>query len=123
MRIPSALNGIAGLRPTIGNYPRDGIVPISSTRDTAGPMARTVGDLILLDNVITGYDQSIEGYELESVRLGLPSELFWSDLELETRLMTESLLEKLRAAGAEITIVPIEAVSYTHLTLPTNREV
>ena len=110
VRIPSALNGIAGLRPTIGSYPSAGIVPISSTRDTAGPMARTVGDLILLDNVITGYDQSIKGYELASVRLGLPSELFWSDLEIETRLMTESLLEKLRAAGAEITIVPIEGL-------------
>ena len=110
VRIPSALNGIAGLRPTIGSYPRAGIVPISSTRDTAGPMARTVGDLILLDNVITGYDQPIKGYELESVRFGLPSELFWSDLEVETRLMAEDLLERLRAAGASITIVPIEGL-------------
>src|SRR5262245_21504711 len=53
VRIPSALNGIAGLRPTVQRYPQVGVTPISSTRDTAGPMARTVSDLILPDSVIT----------------------------------------------------------------------
>jgi len=54
VRIPAALNGIAGLRPTVGRYPNLGIVPISHTRDTAGPMARTVDDLVLLDGIIAG---------------------------------------------------------------------
>ena len=60
VRIPAALNGIAGLRPTVGRYNGEGITPISHTRDTAGPMARTVGDLVLLDQVITGDMQPVK---------------------------------------------------------------
>jgi len=54
VRIPAALNGIAGLRPTLGRYSQEGITPIAHTRDTAGPMAREVADLVLLDTIITG---------------------------------------------------------------------
>src|SRR6185437_6901159 len=54
VRIPAAFCGIAGLRPSLGRWPIDGILPISPTRDTAGPMARTVTDLALLDAVVTG---------------------------------------------------------------------
>ena len=59
-RIPAALCGIVGLRPSVGNggaerrYDGAGVVPISHTRDTVGPMGRTVGDVALLDAVITG---------------------------------------------------------------------
>src|SRR6267154_2314183 len=49
VRIPCALNGCASLRPTVGRYPQEGIAPISHTRDTAGPMAATVGDVAILD--------------------------------------------------------------------------
>ena len=45
VRIPAALNGISGLRPTVGRYSGEAITPIAHTRDTAGPMARTVADL------------------------------------------------------------------------------
>ncbi len=72
VRIPSALNGVAGLHPSIGRYPQNGMISLSRTRDTTGPMARTVDDLVLLDNAITGYDQPIEPYELRSLRLGVP---------------------------------------------------
>ena len=54
VRIPCALNGCASLRPTVGRYPQGGIAPISHTRDTAGPMARSVTDVALLDRVIAG---------------------------------------------------------------------
>ena len=55
-RIPAALNGIVGFRPTVGRYPAAGLTRISSTRDTVGPMARSVADVALLDAVITGDD-------------------------------------------------------------------
>lgn len=45
---PSAVNGIVGLKPTVGLVAQDGIIPISRTQDTAGPMARTVADAALL---------------------------------------------------------------------------
>ena len=47
VRIPSSLCGVAGLRPTAKRYPLDGIVPLSHTRDTPGPIARTVADVAL----------------------------------------------------------------------------
>ncbi len=108
VRIPAALNGIAGLRPTVGRYPRDGIIPISSTRDTAGPMARSVADLILLDNVITGYDQPIGPADLSTLRLGLPEQRFWGDLESETRTIAERFVSQLRAAGATVVWVDVQ---------------
>ncbi len=53
---PSAMNGVVGIKPTIGLVSRSGIIPISHSQDTAGPMARTVTDAALLLNAITGYD-------------------------------------------------------------------
>ena len=60
-RIPAALCGIVGLRPSVGNggterryHDDNAVVPISHTRDTIGPMGRTVADVALLDSVITG---------------------------------------------------------------------
>ena len=84
VRIPAALNGIAGLRPTVGRYPNLGIMPISHTRDTAGPMARTVDDLVLLDGIISDGPASLKPTSLEGVRLGLPKP-FVDDLDAETR--------------------------------------
>ncbi len=55
---PSNANGIVGIKPTVGLWSRSGIVPISYTQDTAGPMARTVKDAAILLGVITGIDTS-----------------------------------------------------------------
>jgi amidase len=53
---PSAINGLAGIKPTIGLVSRTGIIPISASQDTAGPMARSVRDVALLLSAITGVD-------------------------------------------------------------------
>ncbi len=55
---PSNANGIVGIKPTVGLWSRSGIVPISYTQDTAGPMARTVKDATILLGAITGVDSS-----------------------------------------------------------------
>ena len=54
VRVPAALTGGAGLRPTILRYSQEGVTPIAHSRDTVGPMAQTVADVALLDSVITG---------------------------------------------------------------------
>jgi amidase len=54
---PSAANGIVGIKPTVGLVSRSGIIPISMTQDTAGPMARTVADAAVLLAHMTGLDQ------------------------------------------------------------------
>jgi amidase len=53
---PSAVSGVVGIKPTIGLVSRSGIIPISSTQDTAGPMARTVTDAAILLGVLAGVD-------------------------------------------------------------------
>ena len=54
---PSGANGVVGIKPTLGLWSRAGVIPISAEQDTAGPMARNVGDLALLLSVIAGPDQ------------------------------------------------------------------
>ncbi|HVX26838.1 MAG TPA: amidase [Parafilimonas sp.] len=53
---PSSVNGIVGIKPTVGLLSRSGIIPISSTQDTAGPMARTVKDAAIFLGALTGVD-------------------------------------------------------------------
>jgi len=50
---PASLNGVFGLKPTVGNVSRDGVVPISHSQDSPGPLARTAGDLALLYGVLS----------------------------------------------------------------------
>src|SRR5260221_7307637 len=51
-RIPAALCGCVGFRPTLGRYVQAGVVPLSATRDTVGPLGRSVADVQLLDRII-----------------------------------------------------------------------
>lgn len=53
---PSSVNGLVGIKPTVGLWSRSGIIPISKTQDTAGPMARTVKDAVLLLAACAGVD-------------------------------------------------------------------
>ena len=57
---PSSICGIVGIKPTVGLLSRSGIIPISATQDTAGPMARTVKDAALLLGVLAGVDEEDE---------------------------------------------------------------
>jgi Asp-tRNA(Asn)/Glu-tRNA(Gln) amidotransferase A subunit family amidase len=99
VRIPAALCGIVGFRPTTGRWPQAGIVPISATRDTAGPMTRSVADCVLLDHVVTGSPDSAP-VRLAGLRLGVPRAHFWSPLGTEVAQQMEQVLATLKAAGA-----------------------
>ncbi len=55
---PSSINGIVGIKPTLGLLSRSGIIPIAHSQDTAGPMARTVRDAALLLSAMTGVDEN-----------------------------------------------------------------
>ncbi len=55
---PSSVNGLVGIKPTVGLWSRSGIIPISATQDTAGPMARTVRDAAILLGALAGVDES-----------------------------------------------------------------
>ena len=102
VRIPAALCGIVGLRPSSGRYPGAGIVPISSTNDTPGPMARDVADLALLDGVITGDNAPLPAVPLSGLRLGVHREHFWEDLDSQTADIMTGVLTTLTDAGVEL---------------------
>lgn len=105
VRIPCAFNGCASLRPTVGRYPSGGIVPISRTRDTAGPMAASMVDLELVDRVISGAGRTAPA-RLDGLRLGRVPALL-EHLDDDTRVAYLSTLAKLQAAGVQIIDVPL----------------
>ena len=100
VRIPAALCGVAGLRPTTGRYSQAGIVPISNTRDTAGPLARSVEDLALFDSVIAGAPDALPDIDLKDARIGVPRGHFFENLHPDTARVAEEALAALAAAGA-----------------------
>jgi mandelamide amidase len=106
IRIPAALNGVCGFRPTPGRYPGEGITPLSATRDVPGPVARTVTDLALLDAVLSGDDRGLPGMSPAELRLGVPGPFFTEPLGAETREAHELALERLRACGVTLVDVP-----------------
>ena len=105
VRIPAALCGIFGLRPTLLRWPQEGIVPISHTRDTAGPMTRSMNDLVLLDGIVTGSALTEAPAELKGLRIGVPRGHFWENLHADTAKIAEDTLKALAKAG----VVLVEA--------------
>jgi mandelamide amidase len=102
IRIPAALSGISGLRPTTGRWPQRGVIPISPLFDTVGPHARTVADLALLDAVVTGDARLAPMPDLRGVRLAVSPAYYLAGLHPETERVTQSALARLKDAGAEI---------------------
>ena len=105
VRIPAALTGGAGLRPTLGRYSQDGVTPIAHSRDTVGPMAQTVADVALLDTVITGA-AAPSAASLSGVKLGVYRAYFFKDLDADTTSVINAALDRLRRAG--VTIVDVD---------------
>ena len=99
VRIPAALCGIVGLRPTTGRWSQAGVVPISHTRDTPGPMTRSVADCALLDGVVTGGPTEAAPAQLKGARIGVPRKHFWENLDPELEKICEGTLRRLTDAG------------------------
>lgn len=101
VRIPASFNGIVGLRPSTGgarhSYSGEGVVPLSHTLDTVGPMGRSVADVALLDCAVTGAPIPAAA-ELEGLRLGVPPSL-WIGLEHQVDEVVRAAQERLAAAG------------------------
>ena len=100
MRIPAALCGVVGFRPTTGRWPSDGVVKISDIRDTLGPMAHSVADCALLDAVVCNQPLELTAASLKGVRIGVPRRGFWQPLEASMEAAAEAALVTLAAAGA-----------------------
>ena len=105
IRVPAALCGVYGFRPTQNRYPNTGVVPITPLFDQVGPLTRNVGDLALFDHVITGEAVVDTPASLQGVRLGVPREYFYAMLDTEVESVTNEALRKLDDAG----VVLVEA--------------
>jgi Asp-tRNA(Asn)/Glu-tRNA(Gln) amidotransferase A subunit family amidase len=106
LRIPAALCGCVGFRPTPGRYPNEGVIPLSATRDTVGPITRTVAAAALVDELVTGVRSA--PVELAGRRLGVPRTPFYDDLDAETAAVVDDALGRLSDAGAELVETRIE---------------
>ncbi|MBJ6998628.1 hypothetical protein JG491_00745 [Streptomyces sp. CRPSP2-6A1] len=107
IRIPAALCGVVGFRPSTGRYPGQGVVRISLTQDTVGVMARSVDDVRLLDAVL-GREPSPGLPPLSPARpvLALARATAWTDLDPEISRVAEAACDALRAAGWSLRDLP-----------------
>jgi aspartyl-tRNA(Asn)/glutamyl-tRNA(Gln) amidotransferase subunit A len=117
VRIPAALCGVTGIRPTTGRVPNRGVIPVSWTYDTVGPLARTAEDCALLLDAISGPaadDASttpltgtpcLDGIDggVDGLRIGVVAHLF-EDVPLDTRVgaAAEAAIDELERLGARV---------------------
>lgn len=111
IRIPAALCGVVGLKPTYGRLPLDGIFPLSDSLDTVGPLARTVADAVALflamanraGEIPSVWDRFPEGKgTLDGTRIGVLGGFFTDRLQGAVANALESAVGTVRALGAEI---------------------
>jgi Asp-tRNA(Asn)/Glu-tRNA(Gln) amidotransferase A subunit family amidase len=102
IRVPAAMCGIFGFRPTHGRYPNQGVVPITPLFDQVGPHARNVADLALFDRAVTGEVVSDAPAALAGLRLGVAREFYFDRLDTEVERITTAALDDLRSAGVEL---------------------
>jgi aspartyl-tRNA(Asn)/glutamyl-tRNA(Gln) amidotransferase subunit A len=123
IRIPSAACGTVGLKPTIGELPCDGIVPLSTTLDHVGPMARTVADATVLFHAMKGQRGAPVTPAPGTLRFGIPRAYLCDRLDPEVRHALDRSRETLAAAGHTVVDVAIDHAEWTpdvylHIVLP-----
>ena len=102
VRLPAALCGVFGFRPTVGRYPKGGIVPISHTRDTPGPIARSMADIRLLDRVLAAETPPEAVASLRGLRLGIAQRYFFDGADPQVTQVVDAALKRLRDAGVDL---------------------
>lgn len=112
IRIPAAACGTVGLKPTYGEVPTEGVVPLSTTCDHAGPLTRTVPDAALLFEVLTGAAPAAPARR-EALRFGVPGGYLLEKLDPDVRERLAAVRRRLEAAGYSIADVAIEHVEMT----------
>jgi amidase len=113
---PSGINGLVGIKPTLGLWSRDGIIPISHSQDTAGPMARTVTDATIMLGLLTGndpndpetgkapapqdYSKFLDKDGLKGARIGIAADFMGFKAEVD-QLMNEAI-QAMKNSGATV---------------------
>jgi aspartyl-tRNA(Asn)/glutamyl-tRNA(Gln) amidotransferase subunit A len=103
IRIPAALTGVVGLKPTFGSIPLDGVVPLSWTMDHVGVIATSADDAATVLAALTpesGFTGATPG-RVSDIRVGLP-QTAWRDTEPAVKQSIEAVMETLVATGVEM---------------------
>jgi aspartyl-tRNA(Asn)/glutamyl-tRNA(Gln) amidotransferase subunit A len=109
VRIPAALCGLIGFKPTQYRLPRDGAVPLSTTLDSIGPIGVSVACCALTDAVMAGEPAEVPAaIAPDGLRLGIPQTVMLDDLETPVAAAFERALAALTRAGARIVELPLE---------------
>jgi aspartyl-tRNA(Asn)/glutamyl-tRNA(Gln) amidotransferase subunit A len=124
IRLPAAVNGVTGIRPTIGRVSNYGVIPLAWSMDTVGPMTRTVKDCALMFAAVAGHDPKDDGSAfvpvddytgdlergVEGVRIGVDSSYFLHHLQPPVREAVRRALETLEGLGAALVEVELEHI-------------
>lgn len=126
VRMPSALCGVTGLRPTHGRVPNTGVLPVSETFDTVGPVARRVQDVAAVYQAIAGYDpddpHSIDrpvapwdgSASVAGLRVGVPDHFYFEGIDPQIAASLTLLRTALAAAGADLVPVSLPGAEIAH---------
>ena len=124
IRIPAAACGGVGLKPTFGEIPTAGVVPLSVSLDHVGPLTRTVSDAWAVYEVIKGVPEETKApLPISRIELGKLGGYFLEQLDDDVRKRFEEALERLRSAGASVVdssvdVGPEIATTYANIALP-----
>lgn len=111
-RIPAALCGIVGWKPTQARVPRAGVLPLAPSLDSVGPLGRSVGCCAALDAVMAGEDEAdVAAADLAGARLLWPENIAGDDLDAATERAMDRALSRLDRAGAVIVRRPSAAIA------------
>jgi aspartyl-tRNA(Asn)/glutamyl-tRNA(Gln) amidotransferase subunit A len=124
IRLPSAVNGIVGIRPTIGRVSNFGVVPLAWSMDTVGPMTRTVADCASMFTVLAGHDPRDAGSVAEptvdysrdldrgvrGLRIGIVPGYFFEHLQPAVHDSVQAAITTLEGLGAHVVEVDIDHI-------------
>lgn len=128
IRVPAALNGVVGLKPTYGLIPQDGVIALSWSLDHIGPITRTVPDAAVVLGALAGYGPrgsvgqsraSIEhglDADLRGVRVGVPRNYYFDRVDPEVEGAVRAAIAQLRSLGAELVEIEIPMTRYIQAT-------
>lgn len=120
--LPAAACGVVGIKPTVGLTSRQGVIPVSKTQDSVGPMGRTVADAAAVLSMIVGnraaeapnYTRFLDPDALKGARIGVAREVYFGYSEKADAVIEEAL-DVLRELGADV-IDPADIPTAGHLT-------
>ena len=108
VRIPAALCGLTGFKPTARRVPRDGALPLSTSLDSIGPIARSVACCALLDAILSGTGENLLGEaSLAGLRLAVPRTVALDGMDAGVAASFEAALATLSRAGAQISEIAV----------------